>query len=303
MKRNISLKEVRTGLTGPIPSIRTPFNRDGSIDYAGVRRMIDYHIEAGCRVSLLTAGDSHFICMTDDEIAEINKVVVEHTAGRVLTVACDWEFATPQGVEFAKYCANLGADILMVRPPDWGPSATVASLVEHYVALGEIMPVMLVTNIFNARPEKFTFDTINALLDRVPNMLAMKDDLTGDIARKFCLLAHDRWAIFSGGGLRNHLNMHPYGCDGFMDRHMNFAPKVSQRYWDAIQRKDLSAACAVIREIEVPLEDFMGAFPGGRDAAIHGLIEIFGIAGRWRRKPYYSLNDQEMARLKQFAKE
>lgn len=302
MNKPIHVGQLRAMLSGPIASIRTAFNRDGSIDFDGVRRMMDFHIKAGCKVSLLTAGDSHFACMTDDEIAEINRVVVEHGAGRTLTVACDWEFATPQATKFAQYCADLGADILMARPADWAHSATVESLVAHYSSLAEIMPVMLVTNIFQGRPEKFGLEVISALLERAPNLLAMKEDLSGDFARKACLLAHSRWAIFSGGGLRNHLNTHPYGCDGLMDRHMNFAPQTSYRYWEAIQRNDLAAAREVIRTVEIPLENFMGAFPGGRDAAMHGLLEVVGIAGRWRRKPYHSLSDTEMKRLGKFVK-
>jgi len=294
--------KVRAALTGPIASIRTPFNRDGSIDFDGVRRMIDFHLKAGCKVSLLTAGDSHFHCLTDDEIAQLNRVMVEHTAGRALTVACDWEFATPQALKFARYCTDLGADILMARPADWAGSATSELLIEHYATLAERIPLMFVNNIFGGRSAKFALETTKALLARVPNMIAMKEDMTGNVGRKSCLLVHDRWAVFSGGGLRNHLDMHLYGCDGLMDRHMNFAPQVSHRYWKAIQRNDLAAARTVIRDIEVPLEDFMGAFPGGRDAAVHGLIELIGIAGRWRRKPYHSLTDTEMKKLKAFAK-
>ena len=206
-------------------------------------------------------------------------------------------------MEFARYCADLGADILMARPADWAASTTLESLVEHYAAVAELIPLMFVNNIFGGRSEKFSLDTTKALLARVPRMIAMKEDVTGDVGRKTCLLVHERWAVFSGGGLRNHLDMHPYGCDGFMDRHMNFAPKVSHRYWKAIQRDDLAAARKVIREIEIPLENFMAAFPGGRDAAVHGLIELAGVAGRWRRKPYHSLTDQEMGRLKAFVKQ
>ena len=41
--------EVRQHLTGPITSIATPFNRDGSVDYDGLRRQIDHYIDAGSR--------------------------------------------------------------------------------------------------------------------------------------------------------------------------------------------------------------------------------------------------------------
>ena len=37
--------------------------------------------------------------------------------------------------------------------------------------------------------------------------------------------------------------------------------------------------------------------PGGYDAGIHAAFELAGRAQCWRRKPYYSLNDEEMEAL------
>ena len=112
-----------------------------------------------------------------------------------------------------------------------------------------------------------------------------------------------RWTVFSAGGLRSHINMLHFGCDGLMDRHLNLAPWVTKRYWEAIQRQDFDDAMAVIEEIEIPLEEHLATYPGGRDASIHGLMELAGIGGRWRRKPYYSLSDSEMTRLGEFARQ
>ena len=47
----------------------------------------------------------------------------------------------------------------------------------------------------------------------------------------------------------------------------------------------MAKALRIYREIEVPLEQHMRGLPGGRDAALHGLFELRGIAGRWRRSP------------------
>jgi len=299
----LTVQQVRDGVSGPLASIRTPFNQDGSIDYAGVKRQIDFALENGCPCALLTAGDSHCVCMSDAEIAQVNRVVVEHTAGRALTIACDWEFATPQAVEFARYCRDIGADILMTRPPDWANGATVGGLVEHFEAVSAVMPTMIVTNIFQLRPIGFGMDVLKGVLQRCPNVLAIKEDLMNEFARQMCMLVHPQWAVFAGGGLRNHMNMHPFGCDGFMCRFMNFKPEVSKRYWASLQRGDVADAVAVIRDIELPLEKFMDAMPGGRDAAVHGMQELVGLGGRWRRKPYHSLTDAEMASLRAFVKE
>lgn len=296
----MNVTEARQALTGPIASIRTPFTQDGEIDFDGLRQQIDFNIEvAKSPVALLTAGDSHYECMSDDEMAQMARVTTEHTAGRVPVVACDWQFNTQQAVKFAAYCKGVGVDILMTRPCDWANSGSLQGQVEFFRAVAGVIPTMVVTNLWLARPEPFGLKVIEALLE-VDNIVAIKEDLQGDFARKMCMLCHDKWAVFAGGGLRNHQNMLPFGCDGFMDRHMNFHPPISHRYWQAVQSGDDAEVLAVLRDVELPLEDFCATFDGGRDAAIHGLMELFGVCGRWRRKPYHSVTDAEMDKLRTY---
>ena len=56
---------VRAALTGPIASVRTPFDREGDIDFSALRRIIDFDIEAGSKAVVLTAGDSHYFALSD----------------------------------------------------------------------------------------------------------------------------------------------------------------------------------------------------------------------------------------------
>jgi hypothetical protein len=37
---------------------------------------------------------------------------------------------------------------------------------------------------------------------------------------------------------------------------------------------------------------------GGFDAALHGVMEIYGLSQRHRRKPYHTLDDADMERLR-----
>ena len=101
----------------------------------------------------------------------------------------------------------------------------------------------------------------------------------------------------SGGQKQNHLNMHPYGCDGYLSTFVTFRPEIACRYWAAIQNNDTPAAAAVIRDFDLPLFKLIAAQPGGFDAGIHGVLELAGICQRWRRPPWYSLSDVEMERL------
>src|SRR4051812_38706673 len=122
--------EMRARLSGPMPSLKTPFTRDGDVDYAGLRRLIDFNLSAGANALMLTAGDSQYVALTEKEIAEVTKVTVEHTAGRALVIAADRYYHTAQAVEFAQFARDTGADILMVMPPDWGGSATPQTLAD-----------------------------------------------------------------------------------------------------------------------------------------------------------------------------
>lgn len=295
--------ETRNALTGPVPSVRTPFNKDGSIDYDSLRGMIDFDIAAGAKTIMLTYGDSLYSVLTDDETAQVTRVVVEHVAGRAMVIAADRTWGTPKEIEFAQYCSEVGADILMVLPPDWAVSCTPETLVEYYAEVGGHIPVMIVTNYLVPRGMTQAVAALKLVHDNVDGVVALKDDFCGEFMRRVSMMAHDRWALISGGMKQNHLDCYPYGVDGYLATFITFKPGVTHEYWDAIQANNVKRAARVIEKYEWPFFDFIGqqgAGRGGPDAGLHGTLELFGIAKRWRRKPYYSLDDEEMERLADF---
>jgi len=293
--------EIRAALSGPWPSIRTLFTREGEIDFEALDRHLDFMIEeAQATAVVLTWGDSLYSLLTDDEIAQVTRAVVRHVDRRALVVAADNAWWTGKTVQFAEYCVDVGADLLMVMPPDWAHSTTVDSLVAHYAAVAEQIPVMVVTNYLGKRGEAFGLELIRRLRDEVPGVVALKDDVAGPFARKLCLLAHDRWALSAGGQKQNHMNMHPYGVGGYLSTFMTFKPEISRRYWDAIQADDLDRARAVIRDYDMPLFDYLIASEGSFDAALHGIYELRGFGHRYRRPPYHSLTDEQMEALGEF---
>jgi 4-hydroxy-tetrahydrodipicolinate synthase len=293
--------EIRAALGGPWPSIRTPFTRQGEIDFDALRRHLDFMVEdAKAKAVVLTWGDSLYSLLTDEEIAQVTKVVVQHVDRRAFVVAADNSWWTAKTVEFAEYCVQVGADMLMVMPPDWAHSTTVDSLVAHYRAVSEQIPVMLVTNYLGRRGETFGLEVIKRLRDEVPGVMALKDDVGGAFIRKVCLLTHDRWALSAGGQKQNHMNMYPYGVGGYLSTCMTFKPEIAWRYWNGIQQGDLDVARAVIRDYDMPMFEYLIASEGSFDAAIHGIFELFGLAKRYRRPPYHSLTDDQMRDLADF---
>ena len=295
--------EIRAALSGPWPTLRTSFTQSGEIDYVALHKMIDFMIEEGkAKAVVLTWGDSLFSVLTDDEIAQLTKTVIRHVNKRAYVVAATDTWWTGKSVEFSKYCRELGADMLMALPPDWAHSTTVETLVSYYRAVSQHIPVMMVTNYLNARGAVFGLELIGRLLREVPNVLALKDDVCGEFIRKACLMAHGHWAMAAGGQKQNHMNMVPYGADGYLSTFITFKPEISWRYWRAIEAKDFVAAAAVISDYDMPFFDYVVKTEGSFDAAMHGVYELYGLAKRWRRPPYHSLSDGQMERLSEFLK-
>ncbi len=293
-----SSQELRTLISGPVLSLHTPFRADGEIDFSSLRGLVERGVAAGSTTMLLTYGDSLYSLLTDDEVAAVTQVVVEQTAGRAAVVAADRIWWTGKTVEFARYAAEVGADLLMVLPPDWAQSCTADTLVEHYAAVAAEIPVMVVTNVFGRSPA-MGLEVLERLRDGVPGVIAIKDDLVGSFARRMALLVHGHWAVISGGQKENHFDLVHYGCDGYLSTLVAFAPHITNVYWQAVQAEDWEGAGRVIREYDMPFFEAILDMPGGFDAALHGIYELFGISQRWRRPPYHSLSDEEMERLAQ----
>ncbi|MCF7853316.1 MAG: dihydrodipicolinate synthase family protein [Candidatus Pacebacteria bacterium] len=289
--------DIRHHLTGPVMSLRTPLDKNGDIDHNGVRNIIDAGIAGGSKTVMLTVGDSHYDILSDDEIVEMTRVTVDHTAQRAMVIAADRYHGTSRAVEFATFAKSTGADMVMCLPPDWAQSTTPRTLAEHYATVASVLPVMIVTNRFIPRGEEFGLETLQRALDASTNVVAIKDDMCGVFAQKMAAALNERCAIISGGQKRNHLSMYPYGGDGYLSTFVQCKTDVAKRYWHAIQKDDVRDAARIIAQQDGPFFDYVKKQTGNFDACIHGMLELNGLAQRHRRKPYYTIGDAELEQL------
>mgnify|MGYP000467570707 CR=1 FL=1 len=293
----VDREKFRHFLSGPIASVGTPFDRDGNIDYKALRNMVEFIIAANSGTILLTYGDSLYSILTDSEIAEVTRVVVEQNAGRKLVVAAG-NWWTGESIRFAGYCKDLGVDMYMPLPPNWAGSCTTETLVTHFTEISRVMPVMVVTAI--APGVGIPLAAIQTLLEQDNGIVAIKDDIAGGYARRLASMVKGKWIFLSGGRKENHLDAMPYGVDSYLSIYMRFKPEIAHRYWAAIQAANIDEAAAIVNTYDIPFINFVASLGVDFDAVIHGAMELHGVAPRWRRLPYNSLNDEQMEKLKAF---
>ena len=277
--------EINAQLAGPVNSIPTTFLPDGQLDWEGIGNTIDTGISGGSAVSLLTYGDSQYDFLSDEEVAQLTRFLVDRVNHRVLTVAATRRWPDAKAVQFAEYCRDLGADVLMVLPSDHAPPK---GKIAHYRKIAAVMPLMLV-----GYPD---YEILDALLD-VPNICTFKEDGSLEYAKATIRRYGDRWKFMTGGGLWRNYTQWPFGVSAFFCYPSSFAPHVAQRYWQAFQAGDAKTAGTIITQIEDPFWGISADVAGGGQAVWRTALELNGIASRHLRTPAISATDEEVEKI------
>ncbi len=131
-----------------------------------------------------------------------------------------------------------------------------------------------------------------------PNMWAFKEDLTLNYAHEVLMRWGDRWTMTGGGGIKRHYVLWPHGCNAWLDVliYCNLPPP--KLYWEALKRNDAAEAWRLALHHEQPFWDLWPVFPAGGDGLIHAMIEVCGVAPRWRRSPAPNATGEEMEQVR-----
>ena len=185
-------------ITGSIVALVTPMHADGSVDWAGLERLLDLHLEAGTAAigAVGTTGESATLSVP--EHCEVIKHCVSYVAGRIPVVAGTGSNSTWEAIELTKAAAGAGADACLLVTPYYN-RPTQRGLYEHFKAIAEAVSVPQI--LYNV-PGRTSVDMINDTVVRLAELDTITGikDATGDLARGLDLIARcgETIAIYSG---------------------------------------------------------------------------------------------------------
>lgn len=107
-------------MQGIFPILSMPFDEQGNIVYEDLRREIEWAIGHGVH-GLGVAVASEVYKLSEAERDEVTRVVVDQAAGRAKVVINTGEQGTDLAIRYSRKAEDLGADALMVRPPNFIP--------------------------------------------------------------------------------------------------------------------------------------------------------------------------------------
>jgi 4-hydroxy-tetrahydrodipicolinate synthase len=184
--------EMFAGLT---VAIITPF-KDGEVDYAGLRRLVDWHVSEGtdCLAPVGTTGEAP--TLSHDEHERVIAAVVEAAAGRIKVMPGTGSNSTREAVRLTRFAQKAGAHgALMVGP--YYNKPTQEGYYRHFMAVAEAVDLPIVLYNIPGRTGSNMLPETLARLAEATNIVAVKE-ATGSLDQASQVAALCKLTILSG---------------------------------------------------------------------------------------------------------
>jgi 4-hydroxy-tetrahydrodipicolinate synthase len=185
-------------IRGSIVALVTPMHEDGSVDYAALRALIDWHIDEGtdCIGVVGTTGESPTVSV--EEHCQVISVAVEQCAGRVPVMAGAGANSTREAIELARFAHKVGADCTLSVVPYYNKPSQ-EGMYQHFKAIAEAVDCpMVLYNVPGRTVADMQVETALRLA-QVPGIVGIKE-ASGDVERAAWLVkkAPAGFSIYSG---------------------------------------------------------------------------------------------------------
>ena len=185
-------------IQGSIPALVTPMEEDGSLDFASLRRLVEFHIGQGTNgiVAVGTTGESATLDM--EEHCEVLRVVVEQVKGRIPVIAGTGSNSTTEAIKLTQDAKAVGSDACLLVTPYYN-KPTQEGLYLHFKAVAEAVDIPQILYNVPGRTGCDMLPATVARLAKIPNIIGIKE-ATGNLQRLADIraLTDPGFLLFSG---------------------------------------------------------------------------------------------------------
>lgn len=274
-------------------AIITPF-KNGRVDEAALKKIVDFHIDAGtnglCPVG--TTGESP--TLTHDEHNRVISIVCEHAAGRVKVMAGTGSNSTIEAIEMTKHAKAAGADGAMMVAPYYN-KPTGEGFYQHYRAVAEAVDLPIILYNIPGRTAKNMEPDVVARIAEIPNVVAIKE-ATGSMDQASRTLAETNLTVLSGDDSLT-LPLLSMGGSGIVSVVGNIVPKDMLALLKAWKDGDIAGAQQAHFKLFTLCRDLLGI--ATNPIPIKAAMRLLGLDSGELRLPMTPLSPAEEGRLKQ----
>jgi len=278
-------------LRGCGTALVTPFNRDGSVDEAAVRALVDWQIEEGIHFLVPCGSTGEAATMSTEEHRRVVEIVVEQTAGRVPVVAGAGSNDTRRAIALSLEMRSVGATHLLHTSPMYNKPPQ-RGIVAHYRAIAEAVDLPIVVYNVPGRTGSNIEAKTTLEMAAIPGIVAIKE-ASGQLAQVADII-RDRPPGFSvlSGDDEITVPIMALGGDGIVSVISNATPRLMAKLCDAMRAGDIAGA----REIHFKLLPWMrAAFIESNPIPAKAALAMMGRAQNVVRLPLVPLDESKSA--------
>ena len=228
-------------ITGSIVAIVTPMFEDGRLDFDGLRKLIDFHVQEGTDGIVIVGTTGESPTVTVDEHCDLIKRAVEYAAGRVPVIAGTGGNSTAEAIELTAYAKKAGVAASLNVVPYYN-KPTQEGLYRHFRAVAEAVDIPVILYNVPGRTVADMGNDTTIRLAEIDNIVGIKD-ATGNIERGSDLIARapKGFAIYSGDDA-SAVALMLLGGHGSISVTANVAPKLNHEMCVAAMAGEIKKA-------------------------------------------------------------
>lgn len=235
-------------LVGCGTALVTPFTRDGAIDEARLRRLVEWQLQEGVHFVVPCGSTGEAATMTFEEHQRVVAITVEAVAGRVPVVAGAGSNDTQKAIALSRAMRTLGATHLLHVSPMYNKPQQ-RGIVAHFRAIADAAELPIVVYNVPGRTASNIEARTTLELAQIPNVVAIKE-ASGNLTQIADILRErpPHFTVLSGDDFVT-LPVMALGGEGVISVASNATPGRMAALVNACAAGDFAAARGIHRQL------------------------------------------------------
>ena len=274
-------------------AIITPFNKEGKVDYPGLKELTEHLINTGSNGFVIGGTTGETATMTHDEKIELYTKFAQIIAGRVPVIAGTGSNNTAQTVAFTQEVGQIpGIDMALVVAPYYN-KPNQRGIIAHFEKVAENSPVpIIIYNIPGRTGIKISKETLVSLSHN-PKIAGVKQCADLEDLEYIVEHAASDFLVYTGEDLQS-LTAKVLGAKGVISVASHVYGSAMREMYDDLDQGQIAAAGKLQRRL-MPKMQALFMYPS--PSPVKAVLNAQGLPAGGCRLPIVDLNEAEKRQL------
>lgn len=276
-----------------LTAIITPFNKEGKVDYPGLKELTEHLINTGSNGFVIGGTTGETATMTHDEKIELYTKFAQIIAGRVPVIAGTGSNNTAQTVAFTQEVGQIpGIDMALVVAPYYN-KPNQRGIIAHFEKVAENSPVpIIIYNIPGRTGIKISKETLVSLSHN-PKIAGVKQCAELEDLEYIVEHAASDFLVYTGEDLQS-LTAKVLGAKGVISVASHVYGSAMREMYDDLDQGKVAAAGKLQRRL-MPKMQALFMYPS--PSPVKAVLNAQGLPAGGCRLPIVDLNEAEKRQL------